>query len=205
MNEQPNLTDDQLAAWEANAGSRRSTCRWPATPEWQSIYPSEKDCLQLAQLVEENSISTVYYRGLADEQVIKAILQGNPSAQIVVWDYWGYWSVGTDYDGPDDKTNADPTGPLWPWPKKQVVFQIEGTPHLFPDLFIMDKDLGAKEFCARSHATFVALAGLSRYGRDLDRYRWRETATLSVGKKKRRSAKGRSDAESNWSAYFDGR
>ena len=99
MNIRPDLANDQLAILETNASGKRAACRWPATPEWRTFYPSEEDCSQLSRLVEENDIATVYYRGLADELVITAILKGNPKAQIVVWDYFGYWGVGTDYDG----------------------------------------------------------------------------------------------------------
>jgi hypothetical protein len=202
MNKRPDLANDQLAILETNAGGKRPACRWPAAPEWRSVYPSEEDSLQLAQLVEENDISTVYYRGLADEQVISAILKGNPNAQIVVWDYWGYWGVGTDGDGSDDETTADATETPWPWPRKQVVFQIEGSPHLFPDLFIMDKDLGAKEFCARTQAEFVVLAGLSRRGMDFDRYSWRDLANISVGHRRELSTEGMREAFDAWNQYF---
>ncbi len=202
MNKRPNLANDQLAILETNAGSKRPACRWPSAPEWRNVYPSEDDCLQLAQLVEENDISTVYYRGLADEQVISAILKGNPNAQIVVWDYWGYWGVGTDGDGSDDETTADATETPWPWPRKQVIFQIEGSPHLFPDLFIMDKDLGAKEFCARTQAEFVVLAGLSRRGMDFDRYSWHDLANTSVGHRRELSTEGMREAFDAWNQYF---
>lgn len=202
MNKRPDLANDQLAILETNAGGKRPACRWPAAPEWRSVYPSEEDSLRLAQLVEENDISTVYYRGLADEQVISAILKGNPNAQIVVWDYWGYWGAGTDGDGSDDETTADATETPWPWPRKQVIFQIEGSPHLFPDLFIMDKDLGAKEFCARTQAEFVVLAGLSRRGMDFDRYSWHDLANISVGHRRELSTEGMREAFDAWNQYF---
>jgi hypothetical protein len=202
MNKRPDLANDQLAILETNVGGQRAACRWPAAPEWRSVYPSEEDSLQLAQLVEENDISTVYYRGLADEQVISAILKGNPNAQIVVWDYWGYWGVGTDGDGSDDETTADATETPWPWPRKQVIFPIEGSPHLFPDLFIMDKDLGAKEFCARTQAEFVVLAGLSRRGMDFDRYSWHDLANISVGHRRELSTEGMREAFDAWNQYF---
>lgn len=202
MNKRPDLANDQLAILETNAGGKRPACRWPAAPEWRSVYPSEEDSLQLAQLVEENDISTIYYRGLADEQVISAILKGNPNAQIVVWDYWGYWGAGTDGDGSDDETTADATETPWPWPRKQVIFQIEGSPHLFPDLFIMDKDLGAKEFCARTQAEFVVLAGLSRRGMDFDRYSWHDLANISVGHRRELSTEGMREAFDAWNQYF---
>jgi hypothetical protein len=202
MNKRPDLANDQLAILETNAGGKRAACRWPAAPEWRSVYPSKEDSLQLAQLVEENDISTVYYRGLADEQVISAILKGNPNAQIVVWDYWGYWGVGTDGDGSDGETPADATETPWPWPRKQVIFSIEGSPHLFPDLFIMDKDLGAKEFCARTQAEFVVLAGLSRRGMDFDRYSWHDLANISVGHRRELSTEGMREALDAWNQYF---
>ena len=134
--------------------------------------------------------------------MISAILKGNPNAQIVVWDYWGYWGVGTDGDGSDDETTADATETPWPWPRKQVVFQIEGSPHLFPDLFIMDKDLGAKEFCARTQAEFVVLAGLSRRGMDFDRYSWHDLANISVGHRRELSTEGMREAFDAWNQYF---
>jgi hypothetical protein len=225
MNKRPDLANDQLAILETNAGGKRAACRWPAAPEWRSVYPSKEDSLQLAQLVEENDISTVYYRGLADEQVISAILKGNPNAQIVVWDYWGYWGVGTDDDGAESSEPIEQASSRsrvaselsalaselpaintserpWPWPKKQVIFQIEGSPHLFPDLFIMDMDHGAKEFCARTQAEFVVLAGLSRRGMDFDRYSWHDLANISVGHRRELSMEGMREAFDAWNQYF---
>ncbi len=225
MNKRPDLSNDQLATWETRAGNKRLYCRWPTAPEWRSIYPSEEDCLQLTQLAEENAVSTVYYRGLADERVIGAILKGSPSAQIVVWDYWGYWGVGVDDDGAESSepierassgsrvaselsalaselSEIGATEPPWPWPKKQVIFQIEGSPHLFPDLYIMDKDLGAKEFCARTQAEFVVLAGLSRRGMDFDRYSWHDLANISVGHRRELSTEGMREAFDAWNQYF---
>jgi hypothetical protein len=185
-------TSDNLTAWEtewlANNGPKKSPATWyPNPPRWRGTYPTAQDCDAITELVHANNLGTIYYRGLADELLIAALIKGNPQAEIAVWDFWGYWSNANSF----------------PWGNAKVLFHHEGAPFKFPDLLIIDSDVGAKEICSHTNAQFIALAGNARKGMPPTRYAWKNDASFSIGKKKRQSTKGRDAAIEKWRWFFD--
>lgn len=191
---------DLLGEWQ-NTTKRRVALYWPDTPEWRDFYPRQTGCEELSKLVRENAIATVYYRGLADEQILNAIFAGNPEARVVVWDYWNYWTHSQYSDDAQQTDKVDLNGEDESrWDRKRVRFQLEGSPHLFPDLFILDTRHGTVGI---TQARFVILAGEARADKDAKRYQWLETESFSVGRKIRNTSKGRAEANANWAMCFE--
>jgi len=171
---------------------------WPNRPQWRDVYPTAEGADWIADLVATRSINTIYYRGLADELVMLALLRGNPNAQIIVWDYWGYWT--SDFFLDDDVVPAET--PQWPWPEGRVCFQLEGAPHRYPDLLILDSEQGAIGQVEITCAKNVLLAGPPLKAANSLRYQWTTAGQFCLGTALKLSQTP-ANAQRQWSHYFE--
>jgi hypothetical protein len=180
-----------------NWNDRYVPAHWPKRPQWRDAYPIAEDANWIADIVAARSINTIYYRGLADELVILALLRGNQDAQIIAWDYWGYWT--SELCSADDVAPVET--PKWPWPEGRVRFQLEGAPHRYPDLLILDSDQGASGQVEITCAKNVLLAGSALTAANSSRYQWTTAGQFGLGTARELSQTS-ADAQRQWSDFF---
>jgi hypothetical protein len=180
-----------------NWKDRYVPAHWPERPQWRDTYPTAEGADWIADLVAARSINTIYYRGLADELVIQALLRRNQDAQIIVWDYWGYWTSELCLDA----DVAQVAAPKWPWREGRVRFQLEGAPHRYPDLLFLDSDQGASGQVEITCAKNVLLAGSALTAANSSRYQWATAGQFCLGTA-RKVSQAPADAQRQWSDYF---
>lgn len=176
-----------IADGELQSNDLETLFRWPQETPWCAIYPSEELLNELTRLVSTEGMRSAYYRGLADEKIVKA-LSTSSLESLTVWDQLDYWGISDQFfadEDDDEEAIADNSVYRFPDWLLRVRFQVEGGSRNSVDLYILDllhmRDDDIQRLLRQIDAKVLVLAGKAVNFRDEAKYRWRALGEVWIG------------------------
>ena len=157
--------------------------RYPHKQLWSFFYPGEDKEITLRCLIEKVNPESVLYMGLADERIMKLLVEAEIK-RIVIVDWFDYWSVADQFYADDDLPARTDASLDW---IKNIGFQLEGRPAGKFDLVLCDyHEINHINFTSRTPPPkhFVLFGSLTDSVSRYPEYAWINYGDMSVGTRK---------------------